>query len=253
MNRDQIIKKIKALMAMTTENGSSEAEALAAAKKIGQLQEKYGYTLQESDLKTADLFEDGVNVGGRTRHAITRVAWSIAEYCDCQSYLNRKFTSAYRIAEKHTQFYFGHKSDVEIAVYLTGVLMGAIEREAATYKKSEEYFSTKKFTYPKVSGRKLVNDFKAGCAGRISSRLQQLTALKRQRQKENDTASGTSLVVVKDQVIKNAFHETHGDLAEGRPQPDVKNLEAFTAGEVAGSGVQIVEGVKTEARQKIAG
>ena len=51
-NREAIIKKVRALLSMTMENGASEAEAVMAARRAGELMREYNL-----DMTTIELGE----------------------------------------------------------------------------------------------------------------------------------------------------------------------------------------------------
>ena len=68
--RERIAARIRALRAKTVENGCTEAEAMAAAKKLAQLLADYNMTMDEADLR-ASPFGDHVHRNDLAENEIT--------------------------------------------------------------------------------------------------------------------------------------------------------------------------------------
>mgnify|MGYP003672175038 CR=1 FL=1 len=70
MNRQEILKKLKAFSQRTVENGCTEAEAIAAAKAMQGLQEKYDCTLTELDISLTEYVKERVSLGQKIKHPV---------------------------------------------------------------------------------------------------------------------------------------------------------------------------------------
>jgi Protein of unknown function (DUF2786) len=70
--RAAILKKIRALMAETTERGATEAEAKIAAAKIDELLKEYDISRTEMGVKTGTCVERNVSNPTKRQHAMQR-------------------------------------------------------------------------------------------------------------------------------------------------------------------------------------
>ena len=127
----KIRKRIRDLSKMTTANGCTEAEALAAAEKAMELMQRYGLNTEELDRESANL-----GAYGKRRSAVDILWLTVAKICRCQLYGER--SNGYRIV------YYGSPCDVAIAEYLHGLLARAIRRECASFREMPEYTKRRK-------------------------------------------------------------------------------------------------------------
>lgn len=91
MSKD-IIKKIKSLMAKTTENGCTESEALLAAKKAAELMQRYNLSLSQIEIESEKYDADGRRFATgnvkRHFHGVVHCANNVAELCGCKGYMS---------------------------------------------------------------------------------------------------------------------------------------------------------------------
>lgn len=155
---DDVLRKIRALRAMTAERGFTEAEALAAAETARRLAAKH--SLDEDAINRSRVMELRVE-RGREPAVVIALNQFIAEYCGCMAW------SPYRGG---ATVYFGHEPDVEVAAYVHAVCMRAISGGCDAFKGSREYCRRRR---PNTKAR-VLNAFALGTAGGIASKLRQL-------------------------------------------------------------------------------
>ena len=129
MDLAKLRARLQALRNMTTANGCTEAEALAAAEKAAEL--LAANNLSDLDLDAPDFDEIEVRLGGR-RTALDDVWIMVAAFADCTGWLSR--------CVNHWRFvYFGRASDVLIAEYVHEVLKRAADTAVREFRASESY------------------------------------------------------------------------------------------------------------------
>src|SRR5205085_10285694 len=122
IDRKAIVAKLRALRAKTVENGCTEGEAMAAAEKVEQLLAQYAVSRDELDQKT---FQEAASTRAnfkrdmRLRHkSIWLAVQNIAEMCECKAWWPNE-TGGLTGTDV---VYYGEEQDVEMAVYLTGII-----------------------------------------------------------------------------------------------------------------------------------
>jgi hypothetical protein len=121
--RESIANKIRALLSKTTEKGATEAEAIAAAEKAGELMRAHRLTMTDIEVKAEpvdNVYLDRINTV-RSSPA-DRCVPGIQEYCGVRIWFT---TDADRVSRLRV---LGLKADVEMAAYLYQMITGAIER-----------------------------------------------------------------------------------------------------------------------------
>jgi hypothetical protein len=224
--RAAVLKRIQALANKTLENGCTEEEAMSAAIKMGELMEKYGIESTEAELKSETCIA-GVHGGERLRaHESQWVATQLALYCYCKVW-----------RQDGKIYFFGIPSDVEIATYLMRVIEGAMNRSYKDFKASPG------FPDWDPHARKT---FLHGMAVRLNARLSAMRA-----ERHGMTATGTSLIVVKDALVTEQFAATNLRLKKGS-QGKIKlgSDDAYNAGKAAGDKVHLGGGVGNDAQSK---
>lgn len=235
-NKEKIKAKIEALLAKTTENGATEAEAMAAAEKAASLMLQYEIEAGEigirAEAKNCKAVWANYSKYGKT--AIARgAAVGVAKLFDCRVWED----AGVRVA------FFGLEKDVEIAGYVFACITNAILAETETYKISRSYHEDLARGY---HGKTLVTSFLAGIERRIYVRLVEMA---RQKDAERPATTGASLVVVKDQVVSEEFSKLGINL--GRAQKSKRTIRshgAYAAGDSAGQRVSINKGVASGTR-----
>lgn len=234
VKRTKIAAKVRALLSKTTERGCTEAEALAAAKLASEL-------MKEHDLAYGDIqAEVAAEVfGARNRHYRTKghdhpiavyCSVPVAAYWDCK---------VWRSTKDHSVVFFGEQSDTESAHLMLAMLCLAGDTEFASFWNS----SKKPFGVHYKTG---CASFLHGMAYRVGERLGELKA-----QRTHAGATGTSLVVVKDRVVKekfNIYQQSSGlTLSKRGGKPSIKSRAAYGAGKEAGDRIDLGAGQRVEA------
>jgi hypothetical protein len=192
---DELIRvklKIKALAAKTLDNGCTEHEAMTAATKVGELLEQYNLSMSECDVREEKCIKKTVGMGSAKWQAGYSFIMPLAKFCDLKIWSGRSWTG---FEKERTVTFYGLEPDVEMAEYLTNVILAAMRTSAQEYKQTECYQSH-------VKKRKATRGFKIGFAARITERLQMMQTEKNLRAK---STGGTSLIVLKGQLVEEEF------------------------------------------------
>ena len=226
--------RIKALVEKTVSNGCTEAEALAAAEMVGRLLERYALSMDEIDVREARCVQAEVSTGSRRRRPIDGCVPAIARFCDCKVWLARGEQGA-------SYVFFGFEPDTALAVYLFGVIARAIATELIAFRTAN----------PRLQGLRLRTasaSFQHGMAARLSQRLEAMHQA-REATVAAQRSAGTALILVKHQVVEEAFREQQVRLVSARRQPRRVIPGAYRQGMEAGERVNLnrpVEGGRTE-------
>jgi len=232
--RERILMKIRALMAKTVDSGCTEAEANSATDAVNRLLTAYGIEMDEVSVK-AGVCKARVVKGVRNEY--TRfIMGGIAAFTD---------TKTWRLRDDSV--FFGFAVDTEIAEYLAILCKHAIQGALRTFRKSDDYRGASNDRVRK----EMEKGFGLGMAYRLYHRF---VDMKQARDAATPTSSGTSLVVVKGQVVADAFDGLGITLNKGRRTPFRSlNLDAVRAGERAADAVPINQGVKGRQQATIRG
>jgi len=235
--RQQILDKIRKLQSKTTTLGCTEAEALAAAQAVGRLLDEYGLTMTDVELQTTTCVADSVLSPFVTnRHPIRYCLRALSGYCHTAYFFRQQPIDDDRATWRTAYYFFGLPHDVEVAVYLTQVIMAALDREAGSFKRTPDYRQL-----PSAHKREALKSFRYGMAQRISARLYEMKAA-RDRDLQ---ATGRELVQVVGAVVAKAFAQTYPDLRTVRYQERPYDAAAFDQGKAAGGRVGLHPGVKS--------
>jgi len=244
LNHAALKGRIAGLMRMTIENGCSEAEAASAASKISDLLDLYGLTATDVEAhinNPANQTNIGpANFGDKARlHDAWRVAKSVADLFDCMIW---QTTARDANGVGKRLVFFGYPQDTEAATALMAVIQAAMEREwKAWYDPSNKADATK-------HGRVYRAGFMGGMAERLNARLR---ALKVERNAKAVT-TGTSLVILKGQVVARALRDTNIKLGRaGSRRSSAGDAGARDAGRAAGDRVNFSGGRAVSQTRKI--
>jgi hypothetical protein len=234
--RQRILDKIRKLQAKTTAMGCTEAEALAAAQTVGRLLDAYGLTLTDVELQSTTCIEDAVMSPFVTnRHPIRYCLDAIAGYCHTEHFFDRRPLTPDWTTWRTAYSFFGLPHDVEVAVYLTHVIMAAFDRESQTFKRTADYLS-----HSSLGKRESLKSFRYGMAQRIRERLLEMKAARDQDLK----ATGRDLVQVVGAVVSQAFAQAYPHIHTVGYQERPYNASAYHQGMAAGGRVGLHPGVK---------
>ena len=217
--------RIKALAEKTVSNGCTEAEAMAAAEMVGRLLERYALSMEEIDVREQRCVQVEVPIGGKQRRPIDGCVTAIARFCDCKVWVSRDTMMP-------SYVFFGFDADTALASYLFKVIDRAMADRA--HGISGDPTSVARRWSCAVHRR----SFQQGMAARVADRLDEM-----HRQRDANVAAqrstGTALILVKQQVVEDAFRETEIRLVAAAGLSRARLNGAFRHGLAAGDRVNL--------------
>lgn len=225
----RVLQRIQALRAKTVEQGCTEQEALASAKKVAELLDRYGLSLGEVEMREQACEGVGVDTGRRRRAPLDECVPTIALFCDCKVWVETAASGAIRYV------FFGMPADVEAAHYLYDLIVITFATETARFKNED-------MTIASGARRGSTRSFQIGLAHGICDKLM---TMKAERDAANRLSTGRDLVPIKTSVIDDelgklglSFHVK----AESRKRPVAP--DAYHAGREAGRKFEPRRGVE---------
>jgi hypothetical protein len=213
--RAAIAAKIRALQAKTTAAGCTEQEALAAAGLAAKLMADYDIDLTEAEAKAegAGATAKGAKTqDGSAWHPVCEVAVAIANFADCQCFRSNG-----------TVKYVGLKHDQEMASWLHGMLQVTIDMVTLDWMLEQGGQPAQQAS------------FSLGLTNRLSQRLNALAAERKLQAMDHGT--GTALIVVKDQLVREWFEANNIVLRRSSSRRTRVDGAAYAAGKAAGDKV----------------
>lgn len=221
--REATLARIRALMAKTTDNGCTEAEAEAAAKMVDRLLALYEIDLDEVTVREQELVQLIVADG---EHAVRMAGLRIAAFCDCK---------VWTVENRRKIAYFGFKIDTEIAEYLTLLFKRAIDQGASDYTAFNQDYNAQN-----RNGRnEMLHSFRAGMASRLGDRLTELKSKRDFAQR----GTGRDLVAIKMPLVEDGFAALGISLGRASRGRGARDQGAYVAGRNAAEGVAINQGI----------
>lgn len=234
---NKIIDKVRALLSKTTSNGCTEAEAVAAAHKAGQLIEKYN--LELADLKTPEQSEVvSESWYGRNKSAMTEVnsiAAAVGSFTETQVWRAnciRPDTGR----RGHCFQFMGLPLDVEFAIWLMDLFQNSLQIEWKKYRTTPEFPHS-------ISSAKVKKSFAAGFSSRICSRLKSMQIAQQNERTEAEDQKLGALIVVKEALISSELEKLGLTFKRARTRYRRHDSTIFAAGQVAGGRVTITSGI----------
>jgi len=221
---DKLRMRIQALRAKTIDNGCTEDEALSAAAKVAELLDRYDLSLTDIDIREAPCERRVYETHRKKRIPLDDCIGAIANFCDCRVWREKNQAGESRYV------FFGLRSDIEVAHYLTELLDSAVRSELGRYKTTSDY---RRFRH---NERHLANASFA--LGMVASIADKLTAMKAGRDKVNHS-TGRGLVVIKASIVDAEFGKLDLNLRTRRGAGRMVSLTAYEAGGVAGASLAI--------------
>ncbi|MEO3471159.1 DUF2786 domain-containing protein [Roseomonas sp. CAU 1739] len=222
---DKVKTRIRALAARTVDRGCSEAEALAAAQKVGELLEVYGLTMSEVELRQERCVQRQVVFTGPRLQAIAAIFLSVIELTEAKGWM----------VGRTTFVFYGLEPDVLMAEYLLHLIASAVDHEEGAYRASAAY------RHSRAAPQNRLRSFRYGFAERVSKRIGELAAHRRATEEaaRMPTSAGTALVLVKQQIIAEGFGELGIRLRTSYTTRTVRDGEAYRKGMEAGGRVSL--------------
>ncbi len=227
---DRLRARIQALRAKTVNNGCTEDEALSAAAKVAELLDRYDLSLTDVELRAAPCERRAFETHRKKRIPLDDCIGAIANFCDCKVWREKN------VAGESSYIFFGLRSDVEVAHYLTELIDSAVRAELGRFKTSADY---RQFRHQE---RHLANASFA--LGMVASIADKLTAMKASRDQVNHS-TGRGLVVLKTSVVDAEFDKLDLKLRTQHGKSRMVSMTAYEAGGVAGASLAIMPGINS--------
>jgi hypothetical protein len=231
---DRLKTRIQGLRSKTTDNGCTEAEALLAAAKVAELLDRYDLSLTDIEIRDAPCEQREYETYRKKRIPLDACIGAIANFCDCRVWREKNQAGEARYV------FFGLRSDVEVAHYLTELIDNAVRSELGRYKTSAGY---RRFRH---QDRHVANS--SFTLGMVASIADKLTAMTRERDAVNRDAvnNGTrrDLVILKASVVDAELEKLDLKLRTVRRATRMVSPTAYEAGETAGASLAINPGIR---------
>jgi hypothetical protein len=216
--------RIRALAARTVERGCSEAEALAAAAKVGELLEVYGLSMSEVELREEACIQRTLTFDDPRRQAMGWLFPALLRFTACRGWT----------VGRADYVIFGLEPDVQMAEWLMHVIAQALAFEEARYRASPDYARSR------VPPQSALRSFRLGFGDRIASRLDELAEHRKsseQAARAQPGATGTALVLLKERKIEQEFKQLGVRLRTVTRSAVVRDRGAYGRGREAGGRV----------------
>ena len=178
------------MRAKTVEHGCTEQEALATARKVAELLDRYGLSLGEVEMRDEVCEGVGMDTGRQRRAPLDECVPAIALFFDCKVWIETAASGAIR------HVFFGLSADVEAAHYLYDLIVLTFATETARFKNED---------IPIAAGARQssTRSFQIGLAHGNCDRLR---SMKAERDAANQLSTGRDLVprttIIEDELEK---------------------------------------------------
>lgn len=221
---DKLKTRIQGLRAKTTDNGCTEDEALSAAAKVAELLSRYDLSLTDVEIRDAPCERLEYETHRNKRIPLGDCIGAIANFCDCRAWREKNPMGDARYV------FFGLRSDIEAARYLTELIDSAVRFELGRYKTTTDY---QRFRHQE---RHMANA--SFTLGMVASIADKLTAMKAGRDHANSVA-GRDLVVLKSAVVDAELNKLDLKLRTVLRPTRMVSPKAYDAGGAAGASLAI--------------
>ncbi|QYU69490.1 DUF2786 domain-containing protein [Leptolyngbya sp. 15MV] len=217
--------RIRALAARTVERGCSEAEAMAAAAKVGELLEVYGLSMSEVELREEACVQRVMVFDDPRRQALGWLFPALLRFTECRGWT----------VGRAEYVMFGLEPDVQMAEYLMHVIAQALHHEESRFRRMPDY------TRARAAPQAVLRSFRIGFADRIAARLEELGAHRRATEQAMRPAAkagaGTSLMVIKERKLDDGVRALGIRLRTVTRSTVVRDKGAYGRGREAGGRV----------------
>lgn len=224
--REKVKSKIQALLNKTTGNGCTLEEAMAAAKKAGELMDFYQIQITELEIREESCKKIMIEKTKKKSDPMKKINMAIAHYCQVKTWThgNKGYV------------YFGLPQDVEMAEYLHEFVLSFVSSEMDNMKNTKEYMM---YPYHK---RRYVASFLAGLQDRVYSKLNML-GNEREAELEQAVTKCTDLVIVKEEVIDRDFDKLGIKLRNISNSRSITSRNGYNNGDEAGRKFSVKHGI----------
>jgi Protein of unknown function (DUF2786) len=217
VERENVLNKIRALLAKTMNAGCTEAEAMTALGKAQAMRDAYQVTEAELNLTREEkaIFRREPP-GTKDPH---RIKWfllsAVSEFCNCTGFRQMQRDGGGII-------FCGLPSDAQLASWLLDTLTGFVQAELVNFLMDAAPSNEER--------REVIRGFVMGITERISDRL-----LEPCRQSKTFTSSNArALVVMKSAAVQAKFDELDIHLRSGSGSCGAWDDSSYQAGKAAG-------------------
>lgn len=232
LDKSKIIEQVKKLLEVNQSNGATEAEEKIALEKANMLIEKYQiekYQLKSKSSNTHEYFTP------KKRHPFYLFSGAInliAEYFGCIAFTQGK-----------KMIVFGDGKFVNLSIDMAKRFESEMEIEVQKFKHSANYLAGKILG---INSLVMANSFRNGYCSKVIERLFNLIEV---RQKNCQKSTGTDLVVLNRENLKEDFMKDFGVekiCKAKRKKPNSIDPEATKSGLAAGEKFRISEELENE-------
>jgi hypothetical protein len=218
--------RIRALAAKTVDRGCSEAEAMAAAAKVGELLDVYGLSMSEVELREEACVQRRFATPGPGRTALRWLLPALLRFCECRGWTDGR----------RDIVLFGLEPDVQMAEYLLHVVGGALAWEEARYRRTADYAAAR------LPPQAVLRSFRYGFADRVAKRLdamaeERAAAQAARRAEAMGASASTALVLAKECKVEEGFRGLGVRLRTVYSSATVRDGGAYRRGAEAGGRV----------------
>ncbi|RWI96396.1 MAG: DUF2786 domain-containing protein [Mesorhizobium sp.] len=222
-SREKLAKRIRALAAMTVENGCTEDEAITAARKLAEMLAEHNMTLDEAMMREQPFAEHK-----ETRDdLIGERLWKPAEAI---SFLTGARYWSAPIGRAASITFFGFDHEVEVAKYMLAICTRAMQDG----KRRIEHQHSLKIP---ARRRAHVIAYLDGMADTLRRRIRALKPA---------TPTGTGLVVLHGALIDQALKDRGTEIEQRRTRGSRDFDPSYAAGAAAAERVALNQGVTTQ-------
>lgn len=225
MSQETIIEKIKKLLEINRANGATEAEEAAAMERANALMTKY--QIEKHQLRG----------GIKTKNI--KIRYPVLEWTHSFEQFHVRIGEFFGVLALHTKCdmsYYGNKDQTEMAMQTAKRAILSQDMGYTKYLCSDEYR-----IHRRSQNRRIIKiSFHEGFFDRLNARLDKMIE---DRQAETIKATGTNLVVLTDENLRNEFTSDTGinlRVVKGRQAKEVDRA-AYQAGDKKGNEFVIVE------------
>lgn len=239
---EKVKGRIRALAAKTIDRGCSEAEAMIAARKVGELLEVYGLTMSEVELRDETCLQRQVTVTGPRLQAVGIIFMAVIRLTGVRGWTNGRGNLVL----------FGLEPDVLMGEYLLHLVGVAVDHEEAAFRASDAYRRSR------LAPQQRLRSFRYGFAERVSARLDEIAAHREAAEAAahspggaRGSSGGTALVLAKERRIEDAFRELGIRLRSRSTTRRVSDRGAYHQGQEAGGRVSLERPVGAGAGRRV--
>jgi len=229
-SKDRLLRRIRALLAKTVENGCTEGEAMAAAEKAARM-------MAEHELSMSDLEREEMRYEARSRPVYDEVGWQLWRVAQAIDKLThtKSYTDAFGIQANSISF-FGREDDVEIAGYLLDIVENALRAGLSHYEGMIAYY------VPVIRRRKRLA-YLDGMVDSMSKNIEKIAWIR-----SHETVGGKEIIVSKAGALQDAMKMANLSLVSNSPSRGAYDFDAFyDLGRIDGDKVSFNAGLDANA------